>query len=138
MRLKLHAKRQRNNSDFSKLPFRSTSTLQRESKTKLFSARTRSKTLRMNMRTTTAELSELWLSRKPKSRHVCWKMTELPLELFPKYSRNCPSRWSAIRTRLLFQVVTIAACRSAIVRVLLIGMAMVPKRGSSVGYVYRC
>lgn len=71
MRLKLHAKRQRNNCDFSKILFRSTSTLQRESKTKLFSARTRSKTLRMKMRTMTAELSELSPSKRPKSRHVC-------------------------------------------------------------------
>jgi hypothetical protein len=51
--------RQRSNSDFSRMLSKSTSNLQKESKMKLFSARTHSRTQRMKMRTTTAELSEL-------------------------------------------------------------------------------
>jgi hypothetical protein len=137
MRLKLHAKRQRNNCDISSMLSRSTSKLQRESKTKLFSVKTHLKTQRMKMKTTTAELSELWLSKRPASRHVYWKITKLPLELFPKYSRECPSRRSAIHMRLLFQVVIIAVCRSAIVRVLSIGTAVARKGGPPIGYVYR-
>lgn len=67
----LHAKKLRNNCNLSKTLSKSTSSLQRQSMTKLFSARTNSGAQRMKLRTTTAELSAHWPSKKLKSRHAC-------------------------------------------------------------------